>query len=165
MSTPGGYGAPPYTTTPDPSQQRRTIYENAPITDVQPTGEFVVTLKTPPRVQAGMAAKFSASFVHNIDGACGQANNPWTTGPVVVLLDGNAVAVLSSYATIGTVTQDQSAPGSYFSVIQLSASCPPGNYVVDWSGTYTDSLLLFGTLATLGVIAALMAQRPRVLAN
>jgi len=34
----------------------------------------------------------------------------------------------------------------------------------DWSGTYTDSLLLFGTLATLAVMAALMAQRPRVLA-
>jgi hypothetical protein len=30
----------------------------------------------------------------------------------------------------------------------------------DWSGTYTDSLLLFGTLATLGVIAALVARRP-----
>jgi len=31
----------------------------------------------------------------------------------------------------------------------------------DWSGTYTDSLLLFGTLATLAVFAALLAQRPR----
>ncbi len=33
----------------------------------------------------------------------------------------------------------------------------------DWSGDYTDSLLLFGTLATLAVIAALVARRPRLL--
>lgn len=33
----------------------------------------------------------------------------------------------------------------------------------DWSGTYTDSLLLFGTLAMLAVIAALVARRPRLL--
>jgi len=32
----------------------------------------------------------------------------------------------------------------------------------DWSGNYTDSLLLFGILAALAVAAALAAQRPRV---
>ena len=32
----------------------------------------------------------------------------------------------------------------------------------DWSGTYTDSLLVFGVLAALAVGAALLAQRPRV---
>jgi OFA family oxalate/formate antiporter-like MFS transporter len=32
----------------------------------------------------------------------------------------------------------------------------------DWSGTYTDSLLVFGVLAALAVGAALAAQRPRV---
>ena len=34
----------------------------------------------------------------------------------------------------------------------------------DWSGNYTDSLLLFGALAALAVVAALAAQRPRVAA-
>ena len=34
----------------------------------------------------------------------------------------------------------------------------------DWSGNYTDSLLLFGILAALAVAAALAAQRPRVAA-
>ncbi len=32
----------------------------------------------------------------------------------------------------------------------------------DWSGTYTDSLLVFGVLAALAVGAALLAQRPHV---
>ena len=32
----------------------------------------------------------------------------------------------------------------------------------DWSGTYTDSLVVFGVLAALAVGAALVAQRPRV---
>ena len=32
----------------------------------------------------------------------------------------------------------------------------------DWSGTYTDSLLVFGSLAALAIGAALLAQRPRV---
>jgi cyanate permease len=32
----------------------------------------------------------------------------------------------------------------------------------DWSGNYTDSLLLFGVLAALATVAALAAQRPRV---
>ncbi len=31
----------------------------------------------------------------------------------------------------------------------------------DWSGNYTDSLILFGILATCAVLAALLAQRPR----
>ena len=31
----------------------------------------------------------------------------------------------------------------------------------DWSGTYTDSLLLFGSLAALAVVAAMVAQRPQ----
>ena len=31
----------------------------------------------------------------------------------------------------------------------------------DWSGTYTDSLLLFGALAALAVVAALTARQPR----
>lgn len=32
----------------------------------------------------------------------------------------------------------------------------------DWSGTYTDSLLLFGALAALAVVAALTARQPRL---
>ena len=32
----------------------------------------------------------------------------------------------------------------------------------DWSGTYTDSLLLFGALAALAVLAALAARQPRL---
>ena len=32
----------------------------------------------------------------------------------------------------------------------------------DWTGTYTDSLLLFGALASLAVIAALAARQPRL---
>lgn len=32
----------------------------------------------------------------------------------------------------------------------------------DWSGTYTDSLLLFGALAALAVVAALAARQPRL---
>ena len=31
----------------------------------------------------------------------------------------------------------------------------------DWSGSYTDSLLLFGVLAALAVVAALAARRPQ----
>lgn len=31
----------------------------------------------------------------------------------------------------------------------------------DWSGNYTDSLILFGSLATCAVLAALLARRPR----
>ena len=34
----------------------------------------------------------------------------------------------------------------------------------DWSGTYTDSLLLFGTLASLAGMAALATRKPRSLA-
>ena len=30
----------------------------------------------------------------------------------------------------------------------------------DWSGTYTDSLLVFGVLSALAVVAALAARRP-----
>ena len=33
----------------------------------------------------------------------------------------------------------------------------------DWSGNYTDSLILFGVLAALAVMAALLARRPRAL--
>jgi cyanate permease len=33
----------------------------------------------------------------------------------------------------------------------------------DWSGNYTDSLILFGVLAALAVVAALLARRPRAL--
>jgi len=33
----------------------------------------------------------------------------------------------------------------------------------DWSGKYTDSLILFGVLAALAVVAALLARRPRAL--
>jgi OFA family oxalate/formate antiporter-like MFS transporter len=34
----------------------------------------------------------------------------------------------------------------------------------DWSGNYTDSLILFGILAALAILAALLARRPRPLA-
>lgn len=46
--------------------------------------------------------------------------------------------------------------------VLAQAAGPLGSGLLrDWSGTYTDSLLLFGTLAALAVIAALAARRPR----
>lgn len=46
--------------------------------------------------------------------------------------------------------------------VLAQAAGPLGSGMLrDWSGTYTDSLILFGTLATCAVLAALLARRPR----
>jgi hypothetical protein len=137
MSTPGGYGMPPYGPTKGGYDPAHTITENPPITDSQDVGEFIVTTKTPPRVQAGMAAKFGAQFNHSTDGPVGGTSNPWTSGPSVQVLDGNGNVVLSANIVVGAVTAEGSVAGAYFSVIQVLSGCPPGNYVVEWYGSYT----------------------------
>jgi hypothetical protein len=137
MSTPGGYGMPPYGPAKYGVDPAHTVTENPPITDNLDVGEFTVTTKTPPRVQAGMAAKFGATFTHNTDGPVGGSSNPWTSGPTLVVEDGNGNPVPGSLIVVGTVTADGSVAGAYFSVVQVLVACPPGNYLVDWSGTYT----------------------------
>jgi len=132
-----GYGSPPYGVPYGSFQPNQTLIENNPVGDVKVTGEFTITTRTPLKVQAGMTMRFSAAFVHRIDGPCGQSSNPWTQNPSVAILDGNGNVVPSSLVTIGAVTQDQSAPGSYFSVVTFTATTPPGNYIVQWSAEYT----------------------------
>jgi hypothetical protein len=110
--------------------------QTPPLTDWQDIGEFQVSIIQPPSPQAGTSFLARATFVHRIDGPLGGQNNPWTSGPTLSILDGNGNTV-SSNVTIGTVTKDQGDNGSYFSVVQLGASLPPGNYLVQWTGTYT----------------------------
>ena len=48
--------------------------------------------------------------------------------------------------------------------VLAQAAGPLGSGMLrDWSGNYTDSLILFGILAAFAVLAALLARRPRAL--
>lgn len=136
MSSDAGYGSPPFSmpwSTYNPNYLQK---QTPPLTEWQDIGEFQVSIIIPPSPQIGTSFLVRGTFIHRIDGPCGGSTNPWTTPPSLTVLDGNGNTV-SSNVTIGTVTKDVGESGSYFSVVQLGASLPPGNYLIQWSGVYT----------------------------
>lgn len=134
---PGGYGSSPYpdnppfwSPTPENSQTQAP-----PQNWNESTGEFNVTLNQPQWVEAGNSPRFSAYFVHMVDGVCASM----TSGPTIAIKDGNGNAVPTSGVNgiiLGTVTAGTS-PGIWFSVLQIGASVPPGKYEAQWTATYT----------------------------
>lgn len=113
-------------------EQRQT--QTPPLQWKETTGEFVIYLTQVPWIEAGTTARFYASFQHIKDGAIQPA------GLVIIILDGNGLAYSGSgnaSITTGVITQDPNNTNQYFSSVQFGPSVPPGDYLVQWTGTYT----------------------------
>lgn len=127
------YGTPPFPPYDYPQPENST-YQAPPQDFTENTGEFVIVQNFPPWTQAGSSSRFYATFSHVKDGAI------QPTGVTITILDGNGIAwagASGAAITAGTVTQDPSNTNKYFSVVQVGASVPAGDYVVQWTGTYT----------------------------
>lgn len=136
MSSDAGYGTPPFSMPWSEYNPNYLQKQTPPVREWQDIGEFQISISIPPSPQAGTSFLCRAAFIHRIDGPLGGTNNPWSSGPTVTVLDGNGNSV-SLNVTIGTVTKDLGDAGAYFSVIQLGAPLAAGNYIVQWTGTYT----------------------------
>ena len=126
------YGYPPFDyAAPDPSTTTRSAPPQEH--DFQ-TGEFELTMTQPPWLEAGTAARFYITFEHTKDGSI------QPTGTAVSILDGNGASWTATGAasiTPGTVTQDPSGSNKYYSSIQFGSGVPPGDYIAQWTGSYT----------------------------
>jgi hypothetical protein len=133
-----GYGIPNQGPMMGPSQTQ----QNTPIQDYPTdTGEFFIQLIHPPKVQVGATARFRAVFAHFKDGAISP------TGLAVKWIDSDGSVVLASGITATAPAQDQGSTNTYFVSATFAANLPPGNYRIQWTGTYTP----LGTSTALNV--------------
>jgi hypothetical protein len=127
-----GYATSPYTTTRDPSQIQK---QSPPIQYDQDTGVFKVSMIQPTWLERGATARVYFHARHVKDGAI----TSWTSGPTIAILDQFGNVVLATYATAGTVTADPSQSGQYYSDVTVNTIAPEGDYIVQWTGTYTPA--------------------------